>query len=151
MEKRKDSLIKCLENFFIKKAGLFQLQFAFLYGSRAIGFPRHDSDVDLGVVFEDEDMPEGKIYEVINAISLSLSQELRGEVNVIPVYHDFRKPMLYYNVIVKGTPVFIKDYSRYLALRSEAVYQMEDFEIFGKNWQITVTRRNLEVLENARV
>ncbi len=59
--------------------------------------------------------------------------------------------MLYYNVIVKGVPLYIKDDSKYLNLRNEALYQMEDFELFGRGWQIAVSRKNLEGLGDARI
>jgi hypothetical protein len=70
-------------------------------------------------------------------------------VNVIPIFSDFRKPMLYYNAIVRGIPVFIKDYSRYVQWVNEALHQMEDFGIFGRQWQIALTRNNLEEIRHA--
>jgi len=145
----KESLTARLKKYFDRNAHLFHVETALLYGSWAMGLPRQDSDVDIGIVFEDEGMPEGKIYGAINTISLSLTRDLRSEINILPVYHDFRKPMLYYNVIVQGIPVYISDYNKYLALRSNSINQMEDFEIFGKKWQLIIARKNLTVLENA--
>ncbi|MBZ0159727.1 MAG: hypothetical protein K8G79_06295 [bacterium] len=54
--------------------------------------------------------------------------------------------MLYYNAIASGVPLFFRDFSRYVDLKNEAVYQMEDFNIFGRDWQLAVARRNLETL-----
>ena len=151
LEKAKDSLIKRLKGFFAGKAGVYGFQIVLLYGSWASGFPKKDSDVDLAILFEDERQSESSIFDTMSEIALALSKEIRAEVNIIPIYRDFRKPMLYYNAIVLGTPVYIKDYGKFLTLRNEAIYQMEDFGIFGKEWQLIVARKNLLVVENARV
>jgi hypothetical protein len=57
--------------------------------------------------------------------------------------------MLYYNAIVLGAPVFLKNFDRYVRLKNEALYQMEDFGIFGINWQFMVAAKNLGGLKNA--
>jgi hypothetical protein len=91
------------------------------------------------------------MFDLVTKISLFLWQEMKIEASVVPVHPDFRKPMLYYNVIVKGIPLYIRDYGRYLSLRNEAMYQMEDFEVFGKGWQILITKRNLAELGYAGI
>ena len=124
---------------------------AFLYGSRAEGFPRDDSDIDIGVLFADEITSEDETFDLATKISLYVSQEMKVETSVVPIYPDFRKPMLYYNVIVKGIPLYIGDYDRYLDLRNEAICQMEDFEIFGKGWQLLIAKKNLADLGHAGI
>ncbi len=121
---------------------------AFLYGSRSRGIPRPDSDIDLAVVFKDEGLSTEKIFQRLTAMSASLSELTGLEVSLIPIYPDFRKPMLYYNAIVLGIPVFLQDPAQYIRLRNEAILQMEDFQIFGPEWSISITRRNLEVLNH---
>lgn len=59
--------------------------------------------------------------------------------------------MLYYNAIVLGIPVFIRDQNRYAALLNEAIFQMEDFSMFGTRWQLEIAEKNLEGLRHARV
>jgi predicted nucleotidyltransferase len=148
---QKKYLEETLKDFFRRNASLFKLQMAFLYGSRAEGYPREDSDIDIGVLFADEIKSEDEMFDLATKISVCLSKEMKAETNVLPICPDFRKPMLYYNVIVKGIPLYIGDYGRYLDLRNEAIYQMEDFEIFGKGWQLLIAKRNLADLEDAGI
>jgi len=68
---------------------------AFLYGSWARGLPRLDSDVDIALVFS-KALSVDDIFKHITDISLLLSRDIHSEVNIIPVYSDFKKPMLYY-------------------------------------------------------
>ena len=145
----REEIIKQLKFFFENNADRHRLEMAFLYGSWAKGIPRPDSDIDLAIVFSPEPSTDDESYERLTDISLFLSTELKKEVNIIQIYEDFRKPMLYYNAIVLGSPVFIKNFDRYVRLKNEALYQMEDFGIFGINWQFMVAAKNLEALKNA--
>lgn len=145
---RQDAIKRTLQNFFQQKAGRFKFQTAFLYGSWAKGLPRNDSDIDIAIVFDDEPSEE-ELFERLTTISLSLSEKIGLEVNVIPIYNDFRKPVLYYNAIVLGLPVYIKDFTKYVTLINEAIYQAEDFEIFGSGWYQTLSRKNLEAIQHA--
>ena len=145
------TLLNCLKDYFDRNAGLYAVEMAFLFGSRAAGFPRQDSDVDIGIVFGDSLNSDKELFEIITKISLALSSEIEADANVVPIYGDFRNPMLYYNIIVKGVLIWTRDSAKYLQLRNEAVYHMEDFEIFGKKWQIEITNKNLAALGHARV
>jgi predicted nucleotidyltransferase len=144
----RDEIVNHLKNFFNKKAQHFGLEMAFVYGSWARGFPKEDSDVDIAIVFTNENEADDELFRYLNSISLSLSKELGREVNTIAIQSDFNKPMLYYNAIVLGIPVFIKDSDKYIRLRNEAVYQMEDFNLFGIDWQVGIARKNLEELKH---
>jgi predicted nucleotidyltransferase len=144
----KEEIVNCLKTFFNKKAQQYGLEMVFLYGSWARGFPKEDSDVDIAIVFTNENGGDDELFRYLNDISLSLSRELGREVNSIAIQSDFNKPMLYYNAIVLGIPVFIKDSDIYIRLRNEAVFQMEDFNLFGIDWQVRITRRNLEELKH---
>ncbi len=86
---------------------------------------------------------------MITDITLSLMKAVGLEVNIIPIFLDFRKPMLYYNAIVLGIPVFVREQNRYAALLNEAIFQMEDFSIFGTGWQLAVADKNLKELIRA--
>ena len=144
---RREELIGHVKNFFKEKAKHFHLETVFLYGSWARGFPREDSDIDIAVVFAQEPPSEDEIFNIMTNISLDLTKKIGLEVNVIPIFPDFRKPMLYYNAIVLGIPVFVSNSDRYIDLKNEAIYQMEDFSIFGINWQLKVAKDNLEELK----
>jgi len=144
----KEEIVNCLKHFFNKKAQQYGLEMVFLYGSWARGFPKEDSDVDIAIVFTNENGTDDELIRYLNDISLSLSKEDGREVNSIAIQLDFNKPMLYYNAIVLGIPVFIKDGDNYIRLRNEAVFQMEDFNLFGIDWQVRITRKNLEELKH---
>jgi predicted nucleotidyltransferase len=145
----REKINRQLKSFFEENADRYGLEMAFLYGSWAKGIPRPDSDIDLALLFSPEPSTDDESCERLTDISLSLSTELRKEVNIIQIHEDFRKPMLYYNAIVLGSPVFIKNIDRYVRLKNEALYQMEDFSIFGINWQFMAAAKNLEALKNA--
>jgi predicted nucleotidyltransferase len=142
------TIVETLRKYFEREALRLGVEAAFLYGSWAAGFPRFGSDIDVAVLFENEDISENEVFKLLNVIMFSLAKILFCEVNVIPIYTDFRKPMLYYNAIIKGIPVFFKDDLKYIRLINEALYQMEDFEIFGRTWQIGLARRNLREIQN---
>ena len=142
-------IVETLRSYFQREASRFSVEVAFLYGSRAVGFPRLDSDIDLAILFDDEGIPEDDLFERLTAITLDLIKSFSCEVSVIPIYRDFRKPMLYYNAIVKGIPVFFANRQKYIALINEALYHMEDFETFGRKWLIDLATRNLEEISHA--
>jgi hypothetical protein len=48
-----------------------------------------------------------------------------------------------------GTPVYIKNFGDLLYLKLEALFQMEDFSIFGLEWQLKMAKKNLEVIRHA--
>ncbi|MBM4064321.1 MAG: nucleotidyltransferase domain-containing protein [Planctomycetes bacterium] len=142
-------IIHILKTYFNEASPVYKIEMVFLYGSWARGFPKKTSDVDVAVVFSEEQCTEDKVFEHITDISFSLTKRIGLEVNVIPIYSDFRKPMLYYNAIVLGIPVFIKDQNKYPILRNEAIYQMEDFTLFGTKWQLEIAKKNLEDIKHA--
>ena len=120
---------------------------AVIFGSRAGGFPREDSDMDFAVAFEDE--PDDDIaYGRLTEMSLLLSDLTGRDVDMIAIDREFRKPMLYYNAIVQGIPVYRKCDDDIIRLRKRAIDEMEDFTLFGLRWQAEVARRNLEALKN---
>ena len=146
---KREAIIEDAKNYFKEKAGSFSIEMAFLYGSWARGFPGQDSDIDIAVVFAKEPSSEDLLFDILTAISLDISKKIGLEVDVIPVYKDFRKPMLYYNAIVLGIPVFLNNSDRYIDLKNEAICQMEDFSIFGLSWQLKIARKNMEELNRA--
>lgn len=141
-------LIETLQNYFQHEAVRFKIKAVFLFGSQAAGLSRPDSDVDLAIVFEDEEMSKEKIFDHMNALGIRLTEILGCEVNLIAIDKDFSRPMLYYNAIVKGISIFTVDSQYYFCLLNEAIYQMEDFEIFGRGWQIALARRNLREIRS---
>ena len=141
-------MIERLRDYFRQEAVRFKIEAVFLYGSQATGLPRPDSDVDLAIAFEDEEMSKEEIFDRINALALKLTEILDFEVNLIAIDKDFGRPMLYYNAIVKGIPIFTAHPEYHTWLVNQAIHQMEDFEIFGRTWQIGLARRNLREIWN---
>ena len=142
-------ILTLLKTFFEESASAYKIEMAFLYGSWARGFPKSFSDVDVAIVFLEEPGTEDEAFTIITDISLVLGKKLKLDVNVIPIYSDFRKPMLYYNAIVLGIPVFIRNQDRYIFLKNQAIFQMEDFTLFGTKWQLEIAKKNLEDIKHA--
>ena len=145
----REGIIKHLKKFFAERASFYGVEMVFLFGSWATGIPRQDSDIDIAVVFRDELSEEG-CFGRMTDISVLLSTELKREVNVITIYKDFRKPMLYYNAIISGIPLWILDGDQFVKLKTEALFHMEDYSIFGPAWRYEATRRNLEGLRDSK-
>lgn len=146
MDVREEIVLK-LKSFFKQKAKEYHVQIAFLYGSWATGYPREDSDVDIAVLFSTS-LSSNEIFGLINTLSLNLSETLAKEVNILPLCEDFPKPMLYYNAIVLGIPLYIGDFDRYVELKLQVISQMEDFSIFGVKWQLEVAKKTLGALRH---
>jgi len=144
MSHKKNEIISLLKDFFLAKAGSYQIDMAFLYGSRAGGYPRGDSDVDIAILFLPDQRNEDAIFDRVADISLSLSGILGKDVNLLVLDRDFKKPMLQYNAIVLGIPVFIRDFDSYIDFYLESLYQMEDFSLFGIEWQLTISEKRLK-------
>ena len=137
---QKEKIILKLKNYFKLKASRYFIEITFLYGSWDRGYPRHDSDIDLAILFSPQIKTEESLFDLITQISYELSKDLSREVNIIPIYRDFPHPMLYYNAIILGSPLYIKDKDKFLQLKLESIYQMEDFLIFGVTWQRKVAQ-----------
>lgn len=140
-----------LKKYFEEKFLDFELKFAFLYGSRGqdSGRVKANSDIDIAVVFANTSLSQNEMFDRIMEISYTLSGLIGIDVDIIVIDPDFSKPMLFYNAIVHGTPLLITDELEYLKLREEAIYQMEDFKIFGIQWQHMIIEKNLEALKHA--
>ncbi|MDY6861492.1 MAG: nucleotidyltransferase domain-containing protein [Thermodesulfobacteriota bacterium] len=136
-----------VQEFFLKKAKDYYIELAFVYGSRTTNHAREESDLDIAILFSSS-LTDDEIFSTITDLSLKLSELLEVEVNIIPLYEYFPKPMLYYNVVVAGIPVYISDFNKYVDFKLMALHQMEDFTIFGLKWQIELARKNLEALKN---
>jgi predicted nucleotidyltransferase len=147
----KESIINLLKDFFKKCADQYGIECSFLYGSWGRGEPREDSDVDIAILFSDSDSSDNETFDSITDISLRLTEKLCLEASVLVLDRDFKHPMLYYNAIVHGIPVFVRHSDTYHSLILEAIYQMEDFSLFGTDWQLKIARKNMEALTHARL
>jgi len=145
---KRAELIRSLKSFFQGQAEKFQIELAFLYGSWASGIPKKGSDIDVAVVFQDQ--PDTEItFKRLTELTYLLTKKLGIEVSILPISLDFKEPMLYYNTIVLGEPVYIKKFQRYVNLKNRALFEMEDFSLFGKAWQLQLARKRLKELKDA--
>jgi predicted nucleotidyltransferase len=144
-------IILKLNNFFEQAASQYPIEMVFLYGSYVAEHTRADSDIDLAILFSDEIENCEKIFSLLAEITYKLTKELNQEVNIISIDRNFPHPILYYNAIVLGIPVFTKDNDRYLYLKLEAIHQMEDFQIYGTRWQKEITTHIMEELTHVRI
>ena len=142
----KDEMISTLKSYFKQHSDIYYIDIAFLYGSWVSGYPKEESDIDVAVIFNKE-MSEDEIFDITNNISLKLTDILKKETNVLYIDMYLSKPMLHYNAIVHGIPLFMRDFTRYVDMRLKAIYQMEDFRIFGTEWQSEVVEKRLGVLK----
>lgn len=145
---KKATIIKGLKNFFQSHAEKYQVSLAFLFGSWAAGIPKSESDIDIAVVFKDKPS-EDEIFNRVTNLSSCLAKNLDAEVNVLSIDLDFRQPMLYYNAIVLGIPVYIRDFRQYADIKNKALFEMEDFSIFGRRWQLQLAAKKLKGLKGA--
>jgi len=141
-------LARTLESFFQREAKRLGIEAAFLVGSHAALTARPDSDVDVALLFCDETDPRA-LFDRTNEIAVELGRESRAQIDMIVLDPDLSRPMLAYNCIVRGIPLYLRDPASLPALRNEAIRQMEDFCVFGVGWQIEAARRNLEIPRHA--
>ena len=83
---------------------------------------------------------------MISQMTIELEHLLHREVNIIRLSWQFEKPLLYYNATILGIPVFVRNRSRHSRYLQEALYQMEDFRLFGIRWQLSAAQNNLREL-----
>jgi len=145
----KEEIISKLSAFFEEKAAHYNVDMAFLYGSWAKGYPKEGSDIDVAVIFSHEPTSVDREFDLITDMSVKLSQITKLEVNIISIHMDFQRPMLHYNAIVLGIPVYLRHFHKYVALKLQAIFHMEDFNLFGIGWQLEVARKNLMRLQHA--
>lgn len=138
---QKEEIISKLKSFFKEKSHQYNIELVFLYGSWARGYPHQDSDIDLAIIFSSKIKNEEDKFNLITDISYKLSECLNQEVNIILIHRDFRRPMLYYNAIILGIPIFVANEDELLNWKLEAITQMEDFQIFALPWQLEIANR----------
>ena len=138
-------IIEKLKDYFSCKAEELGIEAAFLFGSFAHGFEKEESDVDIAVVLNKEaEKNRGSTFEVVTELSYRLSALTGRETQVVLIDKDFSKPMLFYNAIVHGMPVYISNKDKHISLVLRALEEMEAFSLFGTKWQIELAAKRLE-------
>ena len=81
---------------------------------------------------------------MVTELSYRLSALTGRETQVVLIDKDFSKPMLFYNAIVHGMPVYISNKDKHISLVLRALEEMEAFSLFGTKWQIELAAKRLE-------
>ncbi len=146
-DQERRELFNVLSDSFAQDARKFGVEAAFLYGSWARGFPRADSDADVAIVFEPS-VSRRSIAETSCQLATKLSIVAHREVAVLVIQPDTWKPMLYYNAIVLGKPLFVRDRISCFKLRHRAIGEAEEFGRIGVGWQLRAAHILLERLSH---
>jgi len=96
--KDRETLVKELRSFLKRQR---EVRFAYLFGSRAAGYHRYDSDLDLGVFFED-----GISSWTIVGLKEDLSECIGIPIHIVPLGKKLM-PVIFDSVIEPG--VVVKD------------------------------------------
>lgn len=114
------------------------ITFAFLFGSRAGGRPRADSDWDVGVDFDPTLPREGRARR---RLELTGRLEEWGPIDLVPI--NDADPLLAHRVL-GGQALFIKDESRYREVFMRTMRLAEDQRYFDRIFRQARTRRLAE-------
>lgn len=135
MENIEEKIAK-LKEYFEKREDVV---FAFLFGSRAEGRARMDSDWDIGVYFT----PVKPLELETGILGYAGEREVRDKVDaIICAEHDVvvlnrARPALVFDVLNTGVKLTIKDERMYLELLSKTHYEAVDYWKFVKEfWDI---------------
>lgn len=132
-----------LKNFFEENYKSFKIDIVFLYGFYAFKKQKESSDVDIAILFLDG-LKEEEKFNLVVEISYILEKKIKKEVNIISLSKDFPDPCFYYDVIVLGKVLFYRKFDDYVKFKLEALYQFEDFQIFGIEWKKELARKRLK-------
>lgn len=137
-------IVEILKAYFRANSGVYGIKLAFLYGSYAHNNQTEQSDIDVAIVFEKDRAKVGKkLFEVITDISIATSKLSGKDVEIICIDEDFSKPMLYYNAIIHGKPLFVCDVNYYIDYFLRALHTMEEFSGFGIKLQLEMANNQL--------
>lgn len=111
---------------------------AFLFGSRAEGRARNDSDWDIGVYFTPKtkgELETKERYAGEDEIRSEVSRLISAETDMVVLNHA--RPSLVFDVLNSGTELERKDETLYLELLSKTHYETVDYWNFIKEfWDI---------------
>jgi predicted nucleotidyltransferase len=111
-------IIDQLADYFAIKSGVLLV---FLFGSAASGKMTEESDIDIGILFENE--PD--IFE-INELKSELNGILKREIDIAVL--NSAAPVLKMQVLKKGIPVFTKDKKHYNQFFVDTINQYDDLK-----------------------
>ncbi len=117
-DKINSEILVKLKDYFEIKSGVLLV---FLFGSAASGKMTDESDIDIGILFENE--PD--IFE-INEMKSELNGILKREIDIAVL--NSASPVLKMQVLKKGIPVFTKDKKYYNQFFVDTINQYDDLK-----------------------
>ena len=117
-DKINSEIIDKLAGYFEIKSGVLMV---FLFGSAASGKMTEESDIDIGILFENE--PD--IFE-INELKSELNGILKREIDIAVL--NSAAPVLKMQVLKKGIPVFTKEKKYYNQFFVDTINQYDDLK-----------------------
>ena len=141
---KRDDLIKAFKEYFKNSAGKYGIEMAFLFGSYAFGHEKIASDIDIAIALHEyPGSDKSVVFDIISNLSYDLNKIFAKEISVLFIDKEFSKPMLFYNAIIHGVPLYIFDKEKYISFVLRALNEMEDFKIFGEKWQLEIIDKRL--------
>lgn len=119
------SVKKIIEEIVKSKAKDWKLKAFFLFGSTAYDMDTVRSDIDIAVAFE-ENLDRSTKKTIRNHIIKTLSQATGREIDIVEIEDKANKPLLLYNAIINGIPVYIKSEEFYKELITKYTKEMEN-------------------------
>jgi len=117
-----------------------QLNFCILFGSSVNGPVHAHSDIDIAIESSLDLAPQKLV------LIGELQDILDGEIDLV-IFHRDMPPLLLYEIMVKGVPLFIANKNIYLEKQIYAIKFYDDVA-FLKKWQDLSLKTNLERLKN---
>ncbi|MGB9668707.1 MAG: type VII toxin-antitoxin system MntA family adenylyltransferase antitoxin [Thermosulfidibacteraceae bacterium] len=135
-------IIERIREIIEKNREKWKLKALFLFGSIAYGLATDNSDIDIAITFDNLEIGEEEKEKIVKDIKKKITQETQREVDVVEIDENFSRPMLFYNAIINGIPIFVKDENWYKRMILRAICEMEDFSNMGEKWK----RKSCEIL-----
>lgn len=112
----------------------------YLFGSYAEEKEKQTSDIDVGVLFDDETLPAAK--EKIVEYTLSLSRQLRKDIHIVIL--NFAGETLLEQIFKKGICITIKDKKALAHFKMVQYAMIADFAYYKNQMQAGLIRKIME-------
>lgn len=98
----------------------------YLFGSAARGTMGPHSDIDVAVFFDDKKVPEAKQFDEKLAMSGEIARAFPVEDADVINLNQQTNPVLRYDAVILGEPIFVKDFSVKNQLVRAVLREFED-------------------------
>jgi predicted nucleotidyltransferase len=128
-----------IQEHFTNKPGIAAV---YLYGSYAKGQVRHESDVDIAILFGNRD--RDIVNKRLEKIHVELSRCLRKEIHLTAL--DFAGEMLLKQILKSGRCLIVNDTEALKYFTMNALSKILDFQYYLNKFQSAMVRRVMEGL-----